>query len=133
MQSMRHKTREYIVPDEPDRAYMAVVLKVTDPSWIAEYGPNVDTIMARHGAKAIILSGSVKTLEGEINPDQVALFEFPSMKSLKDFLADPDYAPWKKARQAGSDASIFAFNSMTQLRSCRGKERFGKAHSFSGA
>lgn len=98
------------MPESDLTAYMAVVLTVTDTSWIGEYVRHVPPIMAKYGGKPVTVSGPVEVLEGEVTPSQVAVFSFPSTEALKAFMADPDYAPWKKARQEGSDASIFAFN-----------------------
>jgi NAD(P)H dehydrogenase (quinone) len=98
---------------EPDMtAYMTVVMTVTDTSWIGEYVRHVPPIMQKYGGKPVTVSGPVEVLEGETIPSQIALFSFPSIEALKAFLADPDYLPWKQARQAGSTASIFAFNAM---------------------
>ena len=41
-------------------------------------------------------------------PDLVAIIEFPTMEALKAFVADPDYAPYAQARQAGSDSFFLA-------------------------
>jgi uncharacterized protein (DUF1330 family) len=96
---------------EPDMtAYMTVVLTVTDTSWIGEYVRHVPPIMAKYGGAPVTVSGPVEVLEGEVVPSQIALFSFPNIESLKAFMADPEYAPWKAARLAGSTGSIFAFN-----------------------
>lgn len=93
-------------------AYMTVVLTVTDTSWVGEYIKHVPPIMERYGGKPVTVSGPVEVLEGDTIPSQVALFSFPSTEDLKAFMADPDYIPWKEARQAGSITSIFAFNAV---------------------
>jgi len=36
----------------------------------------------------------------------IALLQFPSEQAVKAFLADPEYAPYAKARQNGSDSRI---------------------------
>lgn len=93
-------------------AYMTVILTVTDTSWIGEYVKHVPPIMAKYGGQPVTVSGPVEVLEGETVPSQVAIFSFPTTEDLKAFLEDPDYTPWKEARQAGSVASIFAFNAV---------------------
>jgi NAD(P)H dehydrogenase (quinone) len=104
---------DQIPSTEPDMtAYMTVVLTVTDTSWIGEYVRHVPPIMAKYGGAPVTVSGPVEVLEGEVVPSQIALFSFPSIESLKAFMADPDYAPWKQARLAGSTGSIFAFNAI---------------------
>jgi uncharacterized protein (DUF1330 family) len=89
---------------------MTVILTISDTSWIGEYVKNVPPIMQKHGGRPVTVSGPVEVLEGDTVPSQVAVFAFPSTEALKAFMDDPDYAPWKEARKAGSTASIFAFN-----------------------
>jgi NAD(P)H dehydrogenase (quinone) len=91
-------------------AYMTVVLTVTDTEWIGEYIRHVPPIMERHGGRPVTVSGLVDVLEGDVIPSQIAHFAFPNMEALKAFMEDPEYLPWKEARQAGANTLIFAFN-----------------------
>ena len=51
--------------------------------------------------------GNIKTIEGE-EPDAtvIAILEFPSMEELEAFADDPAYAPYRRARRAGSHSSF---------------------------
>jgi uncharacterized protein (DUF1330 family) len=49
----------------------------------------------------------VQTLEGRpLDTTLIALLEFPSADAVKAFATDPQYAPFAKARQQGSDSRL---------------------------
>lgn len=87
--------------------YLIADIKVTDDGWVPEYAANAHKIVERHGGRYLSRSGNIATLEGA-GPDStlIAIIEFPSRDALDAFAADPDYAPYAKARQAGSN-SVF--------------------------
>lgn len=85
--------------------YVIADIKVKDDSWIPEYAASVHEIVHRHGGKYLSRSGNVKTLEGEpLDTTLIALLQFPDIKAVESFASDPEYAPYGKARQAGSDS-----------------------------
>lgn len=91
--------------------YMIAQVKVNDDSWMLEYAANVHSLVHRHGGKYLSRSGNVTTLEGqESNVDVVALIEFPSEKALKNFMADPEYAPYAQSRIAGTDSQLIGID-----------------------
>lgn len=62
----------------------------------------------KHGGKYLSRSGNIEMLEGDPNDiNVVALIEFPSGAALKAFVNDPEYAPYAKARQAGTDSRLY--------------------------
>lgn len=83
--------------------FLIADIKVTDDSWVPDYATHVHNLVTKHGGKYLSRSGNIRTLEG---PDKdstlIALLEFPSMEAIERFAADPEYAPYGKARQAGS-------------------------------
>ena len=84
-------------------AYLIADVKVTDDTWVPDYAARVHEIAARHGGRYLSRSGNVDTLEGTpLGGTLVALIEFPSKEAAHAFAADPEYAPFGKARQAGS-------------------------------
>ncbi len=92
--------------------YLIAQVKVTDDSWIPEYAEKVHGIVDRHGGKYLSRSGSITAIEGDApDLDLVALLEFPSMECLQAFIDDPEYAPFAKARQDGSNSQFFAIDS----------------------
>lgn len=83
--------------------YVIADVKVTDDSWIPDYAANVHDIVHRHGGKYLSRSANITTVEGEgLDTTLIALLQFPSMEAVQAFASDPDYAPYGKARQAGS-------------------------------
>ncbi|MGA7451658.1 MAG: DUF1330 domain-containing protein [Rhodoplanes sp.] len=87
--------------------YFIADIKVTDDKWIPTYAASVHDIVHKHGGKYLARSGNVKTLEGQpSDATLIALIAFPSAAAVRAFLADPDYAPYAAARQAGSDSRI---------------------------
>jgi uncharacterized protein (DUF1330 family) len=83
--------------------YLIADIKVTNDSWVAEYADRVHDLVERHGGKYLSRSGNIETLEGlDKDSTLIAIIEFPSRDALGNFTADSDYAPFGKARQAGS-------------------------------
>ena len=83
--------------------YLIADIKVTDDSWVPGYAANVHKLVEKHGGRYLSRSGNIETLEGETRDSTlIALLEFPDRAALDAFAADPDYAPYGKARQAGS-------------------------------
>lgn len=88
-------------------AFFIAEVAVTDPSWIPEYAGIVHDIAAKHGGKYLSRSGAIDTLEGPENEDTViAIIQFPDKASALAFANDPDYAPYKKAREDGANSRI---------------------------
>jgi uncharacterized protein (DUF1330 family) len=87
--------------------YLIAQVKVNDDSWIPDYAANVHDLVHRHGGKYLSRSGNVTTLEGEESTaNLIALIEFPTEDAMNAFVADPDYAPYAKARQEGTDSQL---------------------------
>ena len=85
--------------------YMIADIKVTNDKWVPAYAASVHSLVHKHGGKYLARSGNVKTLEGKpLDTSLIALIEFPSAKALDEFLTDPGYAPFKKARLEGSES-----------------------------
>ena len=85
--------------------YVIADIKVHNDSWVPEYAATVHDIVHKHGGKYLARSGNVETLEGEpLATTLIALLEFPNKDAVVAFAADPEYSPYAKARQAGSDS-----------------------------
>lgn len=88
--------------------YLIAQVKVTDDSWIPDYAAKVHDLAAKHGGKYLSRSAHITVLEGDApGCDVVALIAFPSLEAAQGFAGDPDYAPFAKARQAGSESRLF--------------------------
>lgn len=88
--------------------YMIADIKVTDDAWIPDYAAKAHEIVHKHGGKYLSRSANITPLEGQA-PDTtvVAIVEFPSLEAAQAFAADPAYAPFASARQAGSVCRFF--------------------------
>lgn len=83
--------------------YLIADIKVTDSGWVSEYASNVHKLVEKHGGRYLSRSGNIDTVEGEATDSTlIAILEFPDRAALNRFAADPDYAPYGRARQAGS-------------------------------
>ena len=83
--------------------YLIADIKITDDGWVPEYATNVHKLVEKHGGRYLSRSGNIETLEGQDKDSTlIAILEFPSRAALDGFAADPDYAPFGEARQAGS-------------------------------
>ena len=83
--------------------YLIADIKITDDGWVPEYATHVHKLVETHGGRYLTRSGNIETLEGQDKDSTlIAILEFPSRAALDGFAADPDYAPFGSARQAGS-------------------------------
>ena len=83
--------------------YLIADIKVTDGGWVPDYAAHVHKIVEKHGGRYLSRSGNIETLEGSGSGGTlIAIIEFPSRAAVDQFASDPDYAPYGKARQAGS-------------------------------
>ncbi len=84
-------------------AYAIGRLEMRDPSWVQEYGPKTQALVAKHGGKYLVRGGAMERLEGTGQlPSVVVVLEFPSMAQAKAWYNDPEYAPLIRLRQTGS-------------------------------
>lgn len=86
-------------------AFIIASVLLKDDKWVPEYAAHVHEIAAKHGGKYLSRSGNIDVLEGE--PQEatlIALIQFPDKASAKAFASDPEYAPFAKARQDGSES-----------------------------
>jgi uncharacterized protein (DUF1330 family) len=92
-------------------AYLIAHVKVNDDSWIPDYAAHVHDIVHRHSGKYLSRSANITTLEGDpLDLTLVAVIEFPTSEDLHSFVSDPDYAPYAKARQDGTNSQFIAID-----------------------
>ena len=88
--------------------YLIADIKVTDNTWIPDYATNVHDIVHSHGGKYLSRSGNITTIEGKgLETTLVALIEFPSIETAREFTNDPAYTKYRQARQSGSISSFY--------------------------
>ena len=83
--------------------YLIADIKVTDDGWVPDYATHVHKLVEKHGGRYLSRSGNIETLEGvALDNTLIAILEFPTRQALDSFASDPAYAPYGRARQAGS-------------------------------
>lgn len=83
--------------------YLIADIKVTNGDWVPDYAANVHHLVAKHGGTYLSRSGNITVLEGAAcDSTLIAILSFPSSEALENFAKDSAYAPYAKARQAGS-------------------------------
>jgi uncharacterized protein (DUF1330 family) len=84
-------------------AFLIASVLIKDDKWVPEYAAQVHDIAAKHGGRYLSRSGNIDVLEGDPHEATlIALIEFPNKEAARAFANDPEYAPFGKARQAGS-------------------------------
>ncbi len=88
-------------------AYLVGGVDVSDPAWVAEYGPKVEALVEKHGGRYLVRGGEMDVVEGATPASRVmVVIEFPSLENARAWYNDPEYAPLIKLRQTGSEAEI---------------------------
>lgn len=88
-------------------AYILIELKMDERTWLRDYVPPVEALIAKHGGRYIARAFEYEQLEGERRPDVVVILEFPSMDAARAWYNDPEYVPFLKARLAAAKGDLF--------------------------
>ena len=91
--------KEDIVP-----AFVIGLYDIWDLSWRPTYRESVDKLVAKHGGRYVVRTSSPwEVLEGSVPAlTNITMIEFPSMEHARAWYTDPEYAPMRELRQAGS-------------------------------
>jgi uncharacterized protein (DUF1330 family) len=101
---MRHRKGGVAMP-----AYAVGLYNMQDRSWLPAYQEKVTALIAKHGGRYIARASKCPwmVLEGKDYPiTGITIIEFPSMEHAKAWHRDPEYAPFIKLRQAGSQLDL---------------------------
>lgn len=97
-------------------AYSILAVTPTTEDWIPSYIEPVGKIIAKYGGRYLARTTSHEQLEGA---DQHAtlrvILEWPDRQAALNFVNDPDYAPYLKARTNGSDSTHFVVEGKDDL------------------
>ena len=87
--------------------YAVVEVAVTDDSWVADYLPNVTSLVHKHGGKYLARTMTMEKVEGSRElPTVFVVIEWPSKEAALAFYEDPEYQPYLQARLAGSQSEF---------------------------
>jgi uncharacterized protein (DUF1330 family) len=79
--------------------YMIAHATVDDPEAYKAYLEAAPAFVKKYGGEYLVRGGKVLAQRGEWNPERLLIFRFPSQQAIEDFMADPDYQPWKELRE----------------------------------
>jgi uncharacterized protein (DUF1330 family) len=77
---------------------------ITDPAAIGRYSAAIGPIIRRHGGRAIAM-GRVP-VKGHDNDAMVVVQAWPTEQAARNWLDDPEYAPWIAVRDAAARISM---------------------------
>ena len=83
-------------------AYFILDMTVVDPDKLQEYGNRVLKLAQKHGGEFIVQSTNNEAIEGEWRPQILAIVRYPNRQAIHDLYDDPEYAPLKELRHAGT-------------------------------
>jgi uncharacterized protein (DUF1330 family) len=96
-------------------AYLVVQLDVGDPSWVEEYVGAVPGIMLGFGGEKVAISNNIVRYESDERvPERAAIFSFPSLSAIDQFMTSAAYAPYAAARRSCTTTEIIAFEDEAQ-------------------
>ncbi len=89
-------------------AYLVIDVVYHDRGWAEDYWQNVSPMVAARGGRYLASATTPALVEGEGPiPGTLTVIEFPTAEVARDFLASPEYRPYKEARMAGTTSRIF--------------------------
>ena len=80
--------------------YVITNSEIHDPAAYEKYKAAAPQYVARHGGEYCVRGGAFEVLVGDWQPTRLLVLKFPSRKAYADFMADPDYQPWKELRES---------------------------------
>ncbi|WP_424988747.1 DUF1330 domain-containing protein [Microbulbifer sp. S227A] len=89
-------------------AYSILAVTPSDDSWVPGYIEPVGKIIAKHGGRYLARTTSHEQVEGTDQPAALrVILEWPNAQAARDFVNDPEYAPYLQARTNGSTSLHF--------------------------
>jgi uncharacterized protein (DUF1330 family) len=97
-------------------AYVVAQIHVTDPEALGRYAAGVQEVTERLGGRYLFAGPGSTPLEGEPQPDAMAIIEFPSAADARRWYESAEYAPLKELRQSAG-SSVFVLTPDTDAAS----------------
>jgi len=86
--------------------YAVVNIRVTDPDHYAKYREKAPATIARYGGKYLARGGAVEVLEGDWDPQRLAVLEFESTERFHEWYDSSEYAPLRQLRSEAADSEF---------------------------
>lgn len=96
--------------------YSFISVTPTTEEWVADYVKNASPLVGKHGGKYLSRTTSHERIEGEGEPVGLrVLLEWPTKEAAENFMKDPEYAPYLKARTDGAKNEHILFEGKDDL------------------
>lgn len=80
-------------------------LSVNDHQKLEEYKKNVFPIVEKYHGKYVVLGGKTEVIEGNWEPTQLVMIEFPNMQFAKKWYDSADYKDLKALRLSATTSN----------------------------
>ncbi|MEM1257146.1 MAG: DUF1330 domain-containing protein [Bacteroidota bacterium] len=98
------------------KQYSILDVTPTNDSWIPDYLPAANRLVAKHGGKYLARTAHHEQLEGEVKVAALRIIiEWPSKEHALAFMKDPEYVPHLNARTAGSTSHHYLVEAKDDL------------------
>jgi len=84
-------------------AYLAAISRVDDPAAMAAYAKAAGPTVAAFGGKASVIGSIVEHLEGSLDKNRVAIFEFKDRATVRAWFDSPEYQAARELRLGAGD------------------------------
>ena len=85
---------------------IATLNSINDPDAFAAYQKSASASFTKYGAKFLLNSRNVETLDGDWQPSGVVVVEFESYEQAKEFYDSPEYQAVIKQRFDSADSAV---------------------------
>jgi len=82
--------------------YLILDNEVHDADAYEGYLQAAPEFVKKYGGEYLVRGGAFEVVAGNWAPKRLVIFRYPSREAIDEFLADPDYQPWKKIREAAT-------------------------------
>jgi uncharacterized protein (DUF1330 family) len=93
-------------------AYVITDLEVLDIAHYLAYQQALRPLLEQAGARYLVRGGSFRVYEGDYQPRQLVVIEFPSLEAIDEFYDSAAYQALESQRRACSSARIIAVNGL---------------------
>ncbi len=84
-------------------AYVIVDMKISDAEQYRKYMAEAPAVVAAFGGEYLVRGGRHEVLEGQWQPQRMALLRFPSLEAAKAFHAGERYRAVRTLRQGATE------------------------------
>ncbi len=87
-------------------AYVIAEIRIKDPEKYEEYRLKVPATLEKYGGRYLVRGGEARLLEGDEQPNRLAVLEFESAERALEWYESEDYRPLLAIRQAATESRL---------------------------